>query len=142
MDLSPQEIYRLHAYRKQGKWTNSVCNFLKVTGIYSTWLHNYSTFFNFPSRIKKKHKKPAKKIISTYRLKHCNSRSIRANLWHRWGIEPTHYYFANAKDCKVCHRNTTVRDLWFVSRVEHNFKTDVVLLHHLLLKRLRYKKPV
>ena len=61
MDLSPQEIYRLHAYRKQGKWINSVCNFQKVTGIYSTWLHNYSTFFNFPSRIKKSTKNQLKK---------------------------------------------------------------------------------
>ena len=61
LDLSPQEIDRLHAYRKQGKWINSVRDFQKVTGVDSTWLHTYSTFFNFPSRVKKKHKKPAKK---------------------------------------------------------------------------------
>ena len=36
-------------------------DFQKVTGVDSTWLHTYSTFFNFPSRVKKKHKKPAKK---------------------------------------------------------------------------------
>jgi len=61
LDLSPQEIDRLHAYRKQGKWINSVRDFQKVTGVDSTWLHTYSTFFNFSSRVKKKHKKPAKK---------------------------------------------------------------------------------
>ncbi len=61
LDLSTQEIDRLHAYRKQGKWINSVRDFQKVTGVDSTWLHTYSTFFNFPSRVKKKHKKPAKK---------------------------------------------------------------------------------
>ena len=36
-------------------------DFQKVTGVDSTWLHTFSTFFNFPSRVKKKHKKPAKK---------------------------------------------------------------------------------
>lgn len=39
LDLSPQEIDRLHANRKQGKWINSVRDFLKVTGVDSTWLH-------------------------------------------------------------------------------------------------------
>jgi competence protein ComEA len=64
LDLSPQEIDRLHANRKQGKWINSVRDFLKVTGVDSTWLHTYSTFFNFPSRVIKKHKKPPKKSFS------------------------------------------------------------------------------
>ena len=53
LDLSPQEIDRLHAYRKQVKWINSVREFKKVTGVDSNWLHTYSTFFNFPSRLKK-----------------------------------------------------------------------------------------
>ena len=64
LDLSPQEIDRLHAYRKQVKWINSVREFKNVTGVDSTWLHTYSTFFNFPSRLKKKHKKPTKKSFS------------------------------------------------------------------------------
>ena len=53
LDLSPQEIDRLHAYRKQVKWINSVREFKKVTGVDSNCLHTFSTFFNFPSRLKK-----------------------------------------------------------------------------------------
>ncbi len=53
LDLSPQKIDRLHAYRKQGKWINSVREFQKVTGVDSTWLKAYSPFFNFPARVKK-----------------------------------------------------------------------------------------
>lgn len=38
LGLSPQEIDLLHAYRKQGKWINSLREFQKVTGVDSTWL--------------------------------------------------------------------------------------------------------
>lgn len=60
LDLSPQEIDRLHAYRKQGKWINSVNDFQRVTGVDSAWIKRYSPFFNFPIRVKKEQKKPAK----------------------------------------------------------------------------------
>jgi DNA uptake protein ComE-like DNA-binding protein len=69
LDLSPQEIYLLHAYRKQEKWINSVRDFQKVTGIDSTWLHIYSTFFNFPSWIKKSTKNQLKKSFPPIDLK-------------------------------------------------------------------------
>ena len=77
LDLSPQEIDRLHAYRKQGKWINSVRYFQKVTGVDSTWLHTYSTFFNFPSRVKKKHKKPAKKSFPPIDLNTATSDQLK-----------------------------------------------------------------
>ena len=77
LDLSPQEIDRLHAYRKQGKWINSVRDFQKVTGVDSTWLHTYSTFFNFSSRVKKKHKKPAKKSFPPIDLNTATSDQLK-----------------------------------------------------------------
>ena len=61
LDLSPQEIDCLHAYREQGKWINSVGEFQKVTWVDTTWLKAYSPFFNFPVRVKKEQKKYTEK---------------------------------------------------------------------------------
>lgn len=61
LGLSLQEIDRLHAYRKQGKWINSVREFQEVTEVDSTWLNVYSPYFNFPSRRKKEQKQAVKK---------------------------------------------------------------------------------
>jgi len=60
LDLSLQQIDRLHAYREQGKWINSVNDFQRVTGVDSVWLNTYSPFFNFPTRVKKEQKKYSK----------------------------------------------------------------------------------
>ena len=58
--LRPQEIDPFHAYRKQGKWINSVREVQKVTGVYSIWLNVYRSFLTFQSE-QKKERKPLKK---------------------------------------------------------------------------------
>lgn len=50
LDLSPQEIDRLQAFRAKGKWINSVKEFQAVTLVDDSWLSIYAPFFNFPSR--------------------------------------------------------------------------------------------
>ena len=82
LDLSPQQIDRLHAYRKQGKWTNSVSDFKRVTGVDSTWLSIYSSFFNFPVHVKKQPKKTFKK---TYTLIDLNT-TTKEELQKIYGI--------------------------------------------------------
>lgn len=49
LGLSPAEIDRLHRFRSQGKWINTVREFQKVTQVDSQWLATYSAYFNFPS---------------------------------------------------------------------------------------------
>ena len=77
LDLSPQEIDRLHAYREQGKWINSVREFQKVTGVDSTWLKAYSPFFNFPARVKKEQKKDTKKSFPPIDLNTATADELR-----------------------------------------------------------------
>lgn len=51
--LSPQEMETFHAYRKLGKWINSLREFQKITGVDSSWLNVYRPFLTFQSEHKK-----------------------------------------------------------------------------------------
>ena len=77
LDLSPQQIDRLHAYREQGKWINSEREFKKVTGVDSTWLKTYSPFFNFPARVKKRPQKEVKKSFPPIDLNTASADELR-----------------------------------------------------------------
>lgn len=48
LGMSTEEIDRLLAYRKQGKWINSVVDFQKVTKVSDSLLNTISPFFKFP----------------------------------------------------------------------------------------------
>lgn len=54
LGMSIQEIDRLHAYRKQGKFVNSAEEFKKVTQVSNTFLAKISPYFKFPDWVKNK----------------------------------------------------------------------------------------
>lgn len=60
LGMSVEEIDRLHEFRKQNKYVNSVEEFQKVTGISDSLLSVISPYFKFPDWIEKK--KPAYSI--------------------------------------------------------------------------------
>ncbi|MDY8138515.1 helix-hairpin-helix domain-containing protein [Aquimarina sp. 2201CG5-10] len=51
LGLSAEEIDKIYAYRKQGKWINSVADFKKVTGVSDSILNVISPLFKFPDWI-------------------------------------------------------------------------------------------
>ncbi len=51
--MSPEEIGRLHAFRKQNKYVNSVKEFQKITQVSDSLLAEISPYFKFPEWIKK-----------------------------------------------------------------------------------------
>lgn len=48
LELSLEEIERLHEYRDSGKFINSAKEFETVTQVNSSWIEKYSSFFKFP----------------------------------------------------------------------------------------------
>lgn len=48
LQMSTLEIDRLHAYRKTGKFVNSVQEFQEVTKVSDEWLSEYASYFKFP----------------------------------------------------------------------------------------------
>ena len=48
LELSLEEIDRLHEYRDSGKFINSAKEFKTVTQVNSSWIEKYSSFFKFP----------------------------------------------------------------------------------------------
>ncbi len=69
LGMSVAEIDRLLAYRKTGKYINSISQFQKVTGVSDSLLAVISPYFKFPDWVLKKQKKlaykhPNSKIIS------------------------------------------------------------------------------
>ena len=54
LGMSIQEIDRLHAYRKQGKFVNSAEEFKQVTQVSNTFLAKISPYFKFPDWVKNK----------------------------------------------------------------------------------------
>ena len=54
LGMSIQEIDRLHAYRKQGKFVNSTEEFQKVTKVSNIFLSKISPYFKFPDWVKNK----------------------------------------------------------------------------------------
>lgn len=57
MGMSVKEIDRLHNFRKQNKWINSVEQFQKVTKVSDSLLNKISPYFKFPDWVKNKKKK-------------------------------------------------------------------------------------
>ena len=60
LGMSTKEIDRLLAYRKQGKWINSVEDFQKVTKVSDSLLNAISPYFKFPEWVS--NPKPKKKF--------------------------------------------------------------------------------
>ena len=54
LGMSIQEIDRLHAYRKQGKFVNSAEDFQQVTKVSNLFLSKISPYFKFPDWVKNK----------------------------------------------------------------------------------------
>ena len=54
LGMSIQEIDRLHAYRKKGKFVNSAEEFQQVTRVSSVFLAQISPYFKFPDWVKNK----------------------------------------------------------------------------------------
>lgn len=53
LGMSVEEIDRLHAYRAQDKWVNSVADFQRVTGVSDSLLQVISVSFRFPEWVSK-----------------------------------------------------------------------------------------
>ena len=54
LGMTPQQIDRLQAYRKQNKWVNSAEDFKSVTGVSDSLLATISPYFKFPDWVKNK----------------------------------------------------------------------------------------
>lgn len=54
LGMTIQEIDRLHAYRKQGKFVNSAEEFQQVTQVSNSFLSKISPYFKFPDWVKNK----------------------------------------------------------------------------------------
>jgi DNA uptake protein ComE-like DNA-binding protein len=54
LGMSEREIDKLLAYRKSGKWINSVADFKQVTGVADSLLNKISPYFKFPDWVVKK----------------------------------------------------------------------------------------
>ena len=54
LGMSIQEIDRLHAYRKKGKFVNSAEEFQQVTKVSNVFLAKVSPYFKFPNWVKNK----------------------------------------------------------------------------------------
>ncbi|MBS9773695.1 MAG: helix-hairpin-helix domain-containing protein [Tenacibaculum sp.] len=56
LGMSVEEINRLHKYRKQNKWINSISDFQRVTGVSDSLLNKISLYFKFPNWVKQQNK--------------------------------------------------------------------------------------
>ena len=54
LNLSLEEIERLHRFRNSGKFANSVAEFKAVTQVSSDWIIKYSPYFKFPEWVTSK----------------------------------------------------------------------------------------
>ncbi|TYP97517.1 DNA uptake protein ComE-like DNA-binding protein [Tenacibaculum adriaticum] len=57
LGMSVNEIDRLHSYRKQNKFVNSVKEFQQVTKVHDTLLNKIATYFKFPDWVVKRNQK-------------------------------------------------------------------------------------
>lgn len=62
LGMSIQEINRLHAYRKKGKFVNSAKEFQQVTEVSNAFLGKISPYFKFPDWVKNKETKTSEKF--------------------------------------------------------------------------------
>ncbi|MDH7444918.1 helix-hairpin-helix domain-containing protein [Aquimarina sp. 2201CG14-23] len=62
LGLSPEELDKLDAFRKENKWINSASDFKRVTGVSDSLLARISPLFKFPDWVQhSKNQKPYKK---------------------------------------------------------------------------------
>lgn len=54
LGLTPQQADKIKAFRKEGKWINSVADFKSVTGVSDSLLAVLSPYFKFPDWVKNK----------------------------------------------------------------------------------------
>ena len=54
LNLSLEEIERLHRFRNSGKFANSIAEFKAVTQVSSDWIIKYSPYFKFPEWVTSK----------------------------------------------------------------------------------------
>lgn len=70
LGMSLDEIDRLHQYREQNKWINSIQDFKKVTQVSDSLLNTISPYFNFPEWVKENNKNTShKKSVTPHHLK-------------------------------------------------------------------------
>ncbi|MDX8553451.1 hypothetical protein MK851_07385 [Tenacibaculum sp. 1B UA] len=68
LGMSLEEIDRLHNYRKQNKWINSVKDFKQVTKVSDSLLDKVAPYFKFPDWVNARNKRKTKKLLEV-RLK-------------------------------------------------------------------------
>lgn len=64
LGMSIDEIDRLHNFRKQNKWVNSVAEFQKVTKVSDSLLAKIAPYFKFPDWVTKSNKSKDKQSLS------------------------------------------------------------------------------
>ncbi|SLJ91035.1 DNA uptake protein ComE [Salegentibacter salarius] len=65
LGMSVEEIDKLHQFREEGKWINSVKDFQKVTGVSDSLLASISPYFKFPDWVIEAEKKKSKVKVTT-----------------------------------------------------------------------------
>jgi len=60
LGMTTQQIDRLHAFRKNGKWINSAADFKTVTKVPDSLLAKLSPYFKFPDWVNKKNQQQSK----------------------------------------------------------------------------------
>ncbi len=56
LGMSVEQLDRLFAFRKQGKFINSVNDFQKITQVSDQWIKQYASYFKFPDWVHQKNK--------------------------------------------------------------------------------------
>lgn len=63
LEMSKDEIDRLHRFREQDKYVNSAQEFQQITGVSDEWLNKYQAYFKFPDFTHSDKRKNETKII-------------------------------------------------------------------------------
>lgn len=50
IELTPAQIDRIHAFRAEGKWINSIAQFQAIAQVDAKWIEKYRPYFSFPKR--------------------------------------------------------------------------------------------
>ena len=53
LELSVEQIQKIHRYRETGKFVNSIPEFQKITSVSLSWIEKYHDFFKFPDWVSK-----------------------------------------------------------------------------------------
>ena len=53
LELSAEQIQKIHRYRETGKFVNSIPEFQKITSVSLSWIEKYHDFFKFPDWVSK-----------------------------------------------------------------------------------------